>query len=123
MADQKILSISYDSTLLETRQLLLQTRGYQVTSSHGFTDSLEHCKSAHWDLIIIGHSIPDQDKRALVTQFRRHCTAPVLALHRFGEPELAAADYSMTPDHPEQLLKMVEKIFTPVERRGAAAHD
>ena len=123
MAYKKILSISYDSTLLETRQLLLQSRGYEVTSSFGYTDSLEHCQRVHWDLIIIGHSIPNQDKRVLVTQFRQSCDAPVLALHRFGEPELEGADHTITPEHPEQLLKMVDTIFAADERRRAAARD
>lgn len=118
---KKILSISYDDTLLRTRQLLFELRGYEVTSSFGFTDSLEQCKRAHWDLIIIGHSIPDPDKRALVTQFRRNCDAPVLALHRMGEARLENADYTVTPEHPEMLLKTVEQIFAkgPV-RKGAS---
>jgi CheY-like chemotaxis protein len=106
-----ILSISYDDTLLQTRQLLLETRGYSVTSSFGFTHSLEQCKRSHWDLIIIGHSIPDQDKRALMTQFRRNCQAPVLALHRLHEARLEDADYTITLEHPEQLLVMVDKIL------------
>jgi len=118
-----ILSISYDDTLLQTRQLLLETRGYDVTSSFGFTESLEHCRQKHWDLIIIGHSIPNPDKRALITQFRRNCQAPVLALRRFGEPDLEGADHSITPDQPEQLLNMVDGIFANAERQRASAHD
>ena len=117
---KKILSISYDGTLLHTRQLLLQTRGYEVTSSLGFTKSLELCMRGHWDLIIIGHSIPDHDKRALMAEFRRNCAAPVLALHRMGDAELDGADHTITPEHPELLLEMVDGILTrQPEGKGA----
>jgi DNA-binding response OmpR family regulator len=108
---RKILSISYDQTLLKTRQLLLETRDYEVISALGFPNSLEQCKRAYWDLMIIGHSIPDHDKRALLTQFRRNCSAPVLALHRVDEPRLDEADHTITPDHPAELLAMVDEIF------------
>lgn len=91
--------------------MLLETRGYAVTSALGYQNSLQHCKREGWDLIIVGHSISDRDKRALVEEFRRHCPAPVLALHRVDEPRLGGADYTITPEHPAELLEMVDEIF------------
>lgn len=107
----RILSISYDDTLLQTRQLMLEMRGYDVTSTYGFTSSLEQCRQPHWDLLVMGHSIPDRDKAALMEEFRRHSQAPVLALHRFGDGQLAGADRVITPDHPELLLEAVDQIL------------
>ena len=121
MPAKTILSISYDDTLLQTRHLMLERSGYDVTSSFGFTNSLELCKRGHWDLIIIGHSIPDTDKRALVKQFRRNCSAPVLALHRFGESRLDDADHTITVEHPQNLLQTVESIFTEPETASKSA--
>jgi len=67
----------------------------------------------------MGHSIPESDKRALIAEFRKNSTAPVLALHRMGDSRLDGAEQTITPDHPELLLEAVEKIFA--ERRPSAA--
>lgn len=50
---QRILSVSYDVSLLATRQLMLELKGYQVTSALGFTDALQHCKNGGFDLFIL----------------------------------------------------------------------
>lgn len=119
MLKQPILSISYDDTLLHTRHLLLESRGHEVTSAHGFTHSMEQCAQSHWKLLIMGHSIPDRDKRALMAEFRKNCAAPVLALHRMGEPRLEGAEHTIMQDHPEQLLTTVEKILAgQAKQRG-----
>lgn len=122
LADQPILSISYDDTLLQTRHLLLQSRGHEVVSAHGFTNSMEQCAFPHWKLLIMGHSIPERDKRALMREFRKNCAAPVLALHRLGEPVLEGAEHTIVQDHPEQLLTMVEKVLSgQLKKKGVTA--
>ena len=116
---RQILSISYDETLLQTRQLMLERSGYEVTSSFGFTASLAQCMRSIWDLLIMGHSIPISDKRALLEEFRKHNQVPVLALQRLGEAQLPGAEHSLNPEHPEELLATVEKILNS-NRRGAS---
>ena len=54
---KRILSISYDQALLETRQALLEQRGYSVTSVRGFTQAIAYCKSKDFDLFVLGHAI------------------------------------------------------------------
>lgn len=89
-----ILSVSYDVVLLSTRQLMLETSGYTVTSAEGFVEATRLCAKGDYDLLIMGYSIPHEDKRALVEKTRAHCAAPVLALLRHGEPELEEATKS-----------------------------
>jgi DNA-binding response OmpR family regulator len=110
-----ILSVSYDEALLETRQLILQRHGYQVTSALGFQHALQACKdsSQSFRLFILGHSIPPSDKKALIKQFREHCNAPVIALTRVTEPRTAGADYYIEPD-PTPLLALVASILRPL---------
>lgn len=108
---QRILSISYDDTLLQTRELMLKMRGYHVTSTYGFTASLEQCRKTDWHLLVMGHSIPERDKQALMTEFQKNSSAPVLALHRMGEGQLEGAAQTITPDHPELLLEAVDRIL------------
>jgi CheY-like chemotaxis protein len=59
--------------------MLLRRQGYSVTSALGFTDAIEQCKMAQFDLLILGHSIPDADKQELMNVFKGRCGAPVLA--------------------------------------------
>lgn len=60
----RILSVSYDVSLLGTRQMILQNQGHEVVSALGFTEALKQCQSSKkFDLFILGHSIPHSDKR------------------------------------------------------------
>jgi DNA-binding NtrC family response regulator len=106
----KIMSVSYDESLLRTRQILLQKEGYEVTSAQGFTDGLALCKNGGYDLFILGHSIPVSDKTQLIKAFRKGCDAPIITLRRsIGEKKPDGADYDIDPD-PEALLKLTAQI-------------
>ena len=109
----RILSVSYDESLLKTRQLILEQRGYQVISALGFTDSLRQCtEGGPFDLLVLDHSIPLHDKQALVSAFRRGSQAVVVALKRPGE-DLASigADFQADPNDPAGMLALVTEII------------
>jgi DNA-binding response OmpR family regulator len=107
-----ILSVSYDEALLRTREMHLRREGYVVTSALGFTEGIEECKKRDFDLFVLGHSIPDKDKRELIHVFRTDCDAPVLALHRHGENTPEEADADAYPDDIEGFLNAVKKLLT-----------
>jgi DNA-binding response OmpR family regulator len=108
---RRILSISYDLSLLTTRQMLLEQAGYQPISALGFTDAVQRCREGKFDLAIIGHSIPQKDKRALVQEIRQSCKAPVLSLYTTSEGPLEAAEYAIDANEgPAAVLNMVNQI-------------
>ena len=107
-----ILSVSYNEPLLRTREMLLVREGYLVTSALGFTESAEHCRDGSFDLFILGHSIPDKDKRELISIFRRNCNAPVLALRRHGENLPDGADEHADPHDIKGLLERVAMMLS-----------
>ena len=117
---KRILSVSYDSVLLATREMLLKQKGYQVTSAFGFTESMEHCRNGRFDLFILGHSIPHKDKLQLINAFRDNCPAPILSLQRFGETDVPSHFYA-SPDDPEKFLKVVDEILAAQETRLSSA--
>ena len=80
-----ILSVSYDRALLMTRQLMLEAQGYAVISALGFTEAERQCQEGRFDLLIMGHSIPVTDKRALIERFRETSGTPVVSILRAGE--------------------------------------
>lgn len=67
---KRILSVSYDCALLAARKMLLEQRGYGVTSALGFSEAVEHRQNDAFDLFILGHSIAYKDKLPLIEAFR-----------------------------------------------------
>jgi DNA-binding response OmpR family regulator len=106
----RILSVSYDNLLLRMRQMILENAGYIVVSAHGLENSLAQCKQGDFDLFILGHSIPDEDKRKMVEAFQSECPAPIISLTRgSSEQRVDGAGYHIEPD-PERLLKLIAEI-------------
>src|SRR6185437_15846079 len=90
--------------------MMLELKGYSVTSALGFTQALQHCKRSSFSLCILGHSIPTADKQELIRIFRENCSAPILSLERTGETRVEC-DFHVSPDDPEQLLSKVDSIL------------
>src|SRR5436305_7026192 len=109
---KRILSISYDPSLLWTRQLMLQQLGYDIVSVEGFVAAIEACDASNFnfDLAILGHTIPARDKERIISHFRQHCDSPVLALLRPYEGALQNADRSINAE-PETLIAAVREIL------------
>jgi DNA-binding NtrC family response regulator len=62
-----ILSISYDAELLTLREAFLKTQGYEVRSVMSIEEALLLASVQHFDALIVGHSVPLEDKKKLVT--------------------------------------------------------
>lgn len=110
---KRILSISYDDPLLQTRQMVLENAGYDVTSALGFAEALEICKVHHdFDLILMGHSMPPKDKTSLITTLRLNCPAPLVTIRRHGDDPLPGAKGSIDSlDGPDALLQVIKKAL------------
>ena len=108
-----ILSISYDASLLWTRQLMLQQLGHNVVSAEGFVAALEasEAPNVEFDIAILGHSIPAKDKERIITHFRQRCKSPILALLRPHEAAVQGADRSIDPE-PEGLIAAVREMLS-----------
>jgi DNA-binding NtrC family response regulator len=112
----RILSVSYDVSLLATRKMLLEQKGYSVSTALGFSQASRHCSEGGFDLFILGHSIPHDDKLQLIELFRANCPAPILSLERHGE-DFVPADFHASPDDPEKFIEVVGKVLAGEENR------
>ena len=110
---KRILSISYDHALLWTRQLLLEQMGYDVVSAEGFAQAWDAAatKDNRFDLVILGHSIPPNDKKAIVSHMRDSCACPILALLRPHESPVDDAAVSVDAADPNAFLGAVHKML------------
>jgi DNA-binding response OmpR family regulator len=117
-----ILSISYDQALLLTRQLMLEAQGYQVVSALGYKDAEKKCTSDEtYRLLVIGHSIPLEDKQALMELFRARARGPVVSLLRRGETLMDGADHHVSPVDPKALVEEIVKTVGGGTQDGHAA--
>ena len=120
MPKHRILSISYDESLLITRQMLLEQAGYEVLSALGFTEALKHCHGERFSLVILGHSLPRSDKESLVAAIKTDCNAPILSLRRHGDPPVRGADHSIEAiEGPAALLAAVAKALKRKKTAGS----
>ena len=108
-----ILSISYDRDLLFTREMILARAGYRVYSVLQFKEALDLCAQKTFDLVIIGHSIPDDDKRMFLAEIRGRGAMPILAFRRIVDRRLEGMDFELDPaEGPEVLLAKVTAILS-----------
>ena len=109
---QKVLSISYDQSLLYTRRLILEQAGYEVITAHGFLEAMQLSQECKFDLAIIGHSIPRKEKEAILKRIKAICDAPVLSLYKADEGPLKGVDRAVDAMEGRQaLLRGVQDVF------------
>jgi DNA-binding NtrC family response regulator len=110
----RILSVTYDLSLATTREMLFSSAGFQVTSVLTVGQAIERCAAEEFELVIVGHSIPLDQRKWLLKEVRGRCATPVLALRRAGEPPLTEADYTFdSTESPALLLETVVNILRP----------
>lgn len=107
---KRVICISWNESLALTRQMLLGRIGCRVVSALGPVEALDACRATA-DLMVLGHSVPAEQKRALINCFRQHSKAPVLSILRFGEDKLPEATLGVDGDDPDNFLKTVQQIL------------
>jgi len=116
----RILSISYDRTLLSSRQMLLERSGFAVSSAEGFVQALKRCGEGSYDLVVMGHSIPHEDKLALFEVITRECPVPVISLTRGLERDLPGAAATVDPFDQKTFLETVDRFLSQREKERRA---
>lgn len=89
---------------------MLSGEGYQVESALDFPAAVHACEKGAFDLVILCHSIPSEDKAALIKQLRSVCGTPILALGRPNDSPVQHAEYNLDSGDPYQFLSYVKTI-------------
>jgi DNA-binding response OmpR family regulator len=110
---RKILSVSSDVSLARTRFLLFTGAGFHVSSALGIEDAVKQYKTADFDMVVIGHSMPSKEKKLLLEQIQRRSSTSVLVLQRRGESKVEGADHVLDASQgPVALLETVASILS-----------
>jgi DNA-binding NtrC family response regulator len=113
----RILSISYDSSLLHTRRLVLSHGGYDVESAGDLASAVELCRADKFDVVVIGHGVPLLEAATIVEVMRGR--ALIVSLFAGPGPRVEHADlYVDAADGPEQLLSVLQAALEHNSRFG-----
>lgn len=74
----RILCVSFDKTVSESREFALQEQGHEVVTTTDIDQAMEYLDSLKFDLVIIGHRFDKSDKRALINEVHQRYHTPVL---------------------------------------------
>ena len=82
-----ILAVGLDSWKLTAQSSVLRSAGYIVVSAHSIRDAIDHFKAGDFDLVLLDHSIPVEDKERLTFLIRASGsqTPVVSAAHSSGD--------------------------------------
>ncbi len=119
-AAKRIVSVSSDPILLQTRNAVLRSAGYDVSDATGADDTKKLLDGSRFDVLVIGHTMPESVRRTLSEMGQRHATPVVLLCLGRGQSSDIAADVRVdSSEGPAALLKAVAGLLGP--RRRAAS--
>jgi len=104
-----ILAVGREPALLEYRSQILRRAGYIVDSEYSVKDAINRFKHGDFDLVLLCHSIPVQERNRLISSIRAFGSlTPIVAVaHLHARAPDAFAD-AMVEDAPEKLLSGIE---------------
>jgi len=124
LGPRTILEVGWDGKLLATRRLVLEGAGYNVESVLTSQHAYQRVQHNSFDLLLLCHSMPEEDQRELTEQVRRlHPETLILSLYE-STPTNLSADAVFNPlDGPEILLNCVARLFQRGKSKPATASD
>lgn len=115
----RILTVGGYAPTLKTWHMLLEAQGYLAVSFVLKNGSGDLFKQGPFDVVILGQSVADVEKKRLVKALRKFSSAPIISVpSEAGEPT-DGADIHAEPD-PEGLLSLISSLVNEQETRVSA---
>lgn len=112
----RILSVSQHKTVLDTRNAVLRSAGYEVVTTMDLDEAERIVKSdtGSWTAAVLGDSIPFDRRRKLARKLKQEVAGlPIVELLRSSDPpsDGKAADAWLNAlDGPESLLETLKSL-------------
>jgi len=122
-----ILCLSYDTQMLQVRQMLLEHFGYTVFPSSSVEDAKELAQRQCPDMLLMDNTHPAMDLEKVATEVKRACPsviAVVLSPYYYGPRNLtpgAVDGFVIKDDGPDALVSQIEQLFGEHGRNSAPA--
>jgi CheY-like chemotaxis protein len=116
-----VLAVGRDSVLLETRSQVLQAAGYTVIPERSLKKAVARFRDGDFDLVLLCHSIPAQDRERLTRLLREHTSrTPIVSVSCSVSALDSFADATIGNDPKELILGLRELL---VEKRPTLQDD
>src|SRR5437660_1282294 len=107
----RILSISFDNLTGIARNVLLAHAGYAVSPATSTTRAFELLGTWPFDLVIIGDTVPEAERRLLFLEIKRKFEVPVLLMDPGeADPMMRARAHIRANASPEELMRAVASL-------------
>jgi DNA-binding response OmpR family regulator len=110
LTPKSVLCVSWIPSLASTREMLLTEAGYLVISALGKEEAVLK-SDGKADLLVLGHSLPREDKQELIQWFREQSKSPILSLLKPGQDKLSGADVGVEAFKPGDFVRAVQTIL------------
>lgn len=106
MALVHILAVGWDPTVLSSRCSVLRYAGYIVRSAASIDETIEGLSETDFELVLLCHSIPVQDRDRLIKVIRSaHPQIPIYLVSSAPSDSEAGLVDGILSSRPEHLLK------------------
>ena len=106
-----VLAVGRDSVLLETRCQVLQAAGYTVVPERSLKKAVARFREGDFDLVLLCHSIPAQDRERLTRLLREHTSrTPIVSVSCSLSGLDSFADATIGNDPRELILGLRELL-------------
>ena len=114
-----ILAVGFDSSLMRTRRLVLQSAGYIVESASSLKEAAARFQAGDFDLVLLCHSIPIKDRDHLTCLIRATGSlTPVVSIAQNLGTCDAFVDATLE-DGPNRFLDGIGEELGKAARRSA----
>ena len=118
-----VLSVGLDSSLLGTRNLLLQSAGYIVVSAFSLKEAVDRFLTGDFDLVLLDNSLPSKDRDRLTCLIRASGSRiPVASIAPECGHDESFADAKLESDSNKLLIGMrgllIKAVKLPAARKA-----
>ncbi|MGA7343445.1 MAG: hypothetical protein WBE72_09875 [Terracidiphilus sp.] len=117
-----VLTVGLDSSLLSAQGAAWKSAGYFVTSAGSIREAIEQFTVGDFDLVLLGHSIPIEDRERLVFLIRASGSrTPVICMANSGGECGSFADATFRNDSSALLARLEELLANQAGKRASPA--
>ncbi len=111
MSSRKVLCISFDRVVSESRCSTLKEAGYEVTARTNINEGLDLLNRERFDAVVIGHRFPTNEKHLLAVHTKEKANTPVvLVCGASAESEIPAASRVYAVEGNTGLLSALSRL-------------
>jgi hypothetical protein len=118
----KVLCIGMDAAAMQTRKLILEKAGHNVTQASDLRQVTSACERILFDIAILGHSLNPNEKKRITGVVQTYSRSTrILELHTGTAAELPDADTHLqfSASEPKNLMQAVNTLLRMPRRQKA----